>query len=84
MRNPQGYLYSFDLGGIRQEADSFTCSHCGKIVIVRPKCDPADLGGFCRLCTKMVCPACVNIGSCDPFEKKLQRQEEEYRRRLRM
>jgi len=80
----QGYLYSFDLGGIRQEADSFTCNHCGRIVIVKPKCNPDDLGGFCRLCTKMICPKCVDIGSCDPFEKKLDRYEKANRLRIRM
>ncbi len=81
MRNPGGYLHSFDPGGIRQESDTFTCFHCGKIVIVKPKCDPAELGGFCRLCTKMICPSCVDKGSCDPFEKKLDREEKAYRKR---
>ncbi len=84
MFKPGGYGFSFDPGGIRQEADTFTCAHCNRIVIVRPKCDPADLGGFCRLCTKMICPSCVDIGSCDPFEKKLERKEKEYRLRIIM
>ena len=84
MFRPGGYAFSFDVDGIRQEADSFTCAHCNRIVVVKPKCDLTDLGGFCRLCIKMICPACVDIGSCDPFEKKLERQEKEYRRRIRM
>jgi len=84
MFKPGGYAFSFDAEGIRQEADSFTCAHCNRIVFVKPKCDPSDLGGFCRLCTKMICPKCVDIGSCDPFEKKLERQEKEYRHRIRM
>lgn len=70
-----GYAFSFDGGGIRQEADTFTCQHCNHIVIVRPKCDPADLGGMCRLCMKMICPKCVDVGTCDPIEKKLERWE---------
>jgi len=82
MRNPGGYLHSFDPDGIRQESDTFTCFHCGKVVIVKPKCDPADLGGFCRLCTKMICPRCVDKGTCDPFEKKLEREEKAYRRKV--
>lgn len=75
MRNAGGYAYSFDVGGIRQEVDTFTCFHCNRIVIVKPKCDPADLGGMCRLCEKMICPACVDLGKCDPMEKKLERAE---------
>lgn len=75
MRRPGGYLYSFDPGGVRQESDTFTCHHCNKVVIVKPKCDPYDLGGMCRLCDKMICPDCVNKGSCDPLEKKLERAE---------
>lgn len=81
MRNPGGYAYSFDVGGIRQEADSFTCFHCNKIVIVKPKCDPYDLGGMCRLCEKMICQICVKIGKCDPLEEKLIRMEAAYHAR---
>ncbi len=79
---PGGYAFSFDVDGVRQEADTFTCAHCNRIVVVKPKCSPDDLGGMCRLCMKMTCPACVARGSCDPFEKKLARQEAVYRARL--
>jgi len=79
MRNAGGYAFSFDVGGIRQEADTFTCFHCNKIVIVKPMCDPCELGGMCRLCEKMICPACVDLGKCDPVEKKLEREEAKYR-----
>ena len=75
MRRAGGYAYTFDVGGIRQEADSFTCFHCNRVVIVKPKCDPCDLGGMCRICEKMICPACVDLGKCDPLEKKLERAE---------
>ncbi len=81
MRKAGGYAYTFDVGGIRQEADSFTCNHCNRIVIVKPKCDPYDLGGMCRLCEKMICPACVDLGKCDPIEKKLEREEAAYHAR---
>lgn len=73
-----GYACSFDVLGMRQEADTFTCSHCNSVVIVKPKCDPCDLGGLCRLCEKMICPGCVDLGHCDPFEKKLERVEARY------
>jgi hypothetical protein len=78
MLRPGGYAFSFDVGGIRQESDTFTCAHCCRIVIVKPKCDPADLGGLCRLCDKMICPSCVDLGRCDPIEKKLEREEARY------
>jgi hypothetical protein len=81
MRRPGGYAFSFDAGGVRQESDTFTCAHCNRIVIVKPKCDPMDLGGMCRLCDKMLCPACVDLGRCDPLEKKLERAERSYEAR---
>jgi len=81
VRNAGGYAYTFDVGGIRQEADTFTCFHCNTIVVVKPKCDPCDLGGLCRICDKMICPKCVDLGSCTPFEKKLERQEAIYHNR---
>ena len=84
MRNPGGYAFTFDPIGTRQEADTFTCFHCNHVVHVKPKCDPTELGGMCRLCMKMICPSCVDVGSCDPFEKKLDRSEKEYRRRIQM
>lgn len=76
-----GYAYTFDVNGIRQETSTFTCFHCGKIVAVKPKCDPADLGGLCYVCMKMVCASCVDIGTCDPLEKKLERAENSYHAR---
>lgn len=78
MHRPGGYAFTFDVGGIRQEADTFTCNHCNKVVFVKPKCDPADLGGMCRICAKMICPTCVDLGVCDPVEKKLEREEARY------
>lgn len=79
MFKAEGYFFSFDPIGVRQESDTFTCHHCNKVVIVKPKCDPCDLGGLCRICDKMICPACVNKGSCDPLEEKLKRAEDRAR-----
>lgn len=36
---------------------------------------PEDIGGHCSLGWTLVCPRCVNKGSCDPFEEKLKRAE---------
>lgn len=57
------------------ERDTFTCSHCQRVVLVTPRCDPADLGGFCRMCMKHLCGPCADEGNCTPFEKKLERYE---------
>jgi hypothetical protein len=73
MRKPGGYATIFGPLGIR-ECDTFTCAHCNGVVHVKPKCDPADLGGQCRLCDKPICPKCVG-GSCLPFEKKMEQME---------
>lgn len=71
MRRPGGYAYLFNEIGAVKEWDTFTCCHCNTVVRVKPKCDPADLGGQCRLCDKPVCPRCVGKG-CTPFEKRLE------------
>lgn len=69
-----GYAVIFSPDGIHQECSTFTCAHCNSVVHVKPKCNPDDLGGNCRLCMKMVCPKCVDLG-CTPFEKRLERWE---------
>lgn len=81
MRNAQGYAVWTGPSGPPKECDTFTCSHCNKIVFVPPKADPSTLGGFCRLCMKNICGPCHQEGSCKPFEKKLE--EIEARDRMR-
>ena len=80
MRNPGGHVRITSPDGIR-EADSFTCRHCGAIRIVRAKERPENLGGLCRLCMGLVCPACVALARCDPLERKLERAEAAYEAR---
>lgn len=80
----EGYLFSFDIAGVREEAKTFTCNHCNQIVIIQPKCDPYDLGGMCRLCDRMICPKCVDFGKCTPIEKRLEEEERKYLRRWAM
>jgi len=58
-----------------QEHETFTCAHCQRIVHVPPRAAPASLGGVCKQCMGLVCPACVAAAQCDPFEKKLGRAE---------
>lgn len=57
------------------EVDTFGCGHCGRVVHVKPRQRPEDIGGFCRQCTKAICPGCTASGRCDPLERKLERLE---------
>lgn len=75
MRKPGGYSIIVDPAfNNPTEADTFTCRHCNTVVRVKPMCDPAEMGGRCTLCDKLICKHCVGKG-CDPFEKKLERLE---------
>ena len=75
MRKPQGYLIGLGPEGVISESDSFTCAHCQRVVIVKPRCDPADMGGHCRICDKLICKRCVAYGQCVPWEKQMERME---------
>lgn len=57
-----------------EELATFTCIHCQGVRRVKPFCDPADLGGVCRLCDNVICEQCVGK-PCDHFMKKIERQE---------
>jgi hypothetical protein len=73
MRRPGGYLQSVGPNGAAA-ADTFSCRHCQRIVVVRPKERPEDIGGLCRLCMGLVCAGCSG-GRCTPFERRLEAQE---------
>lgn len=91
MRNPHGYVEVSGPTGERlldpgsdpglqalardRECDTFMCNHCQRITHVPPKCDPASLGGLCGNCGDLICPRCVGIGTCTPFEEALARVE---------
>lgn len=73
MRRPQGYA---TISGPDKvvECDTFTCAHCQRIVHIPPRCDPANIGGHCRLCDGLICPSCVGKG-CTPWERKMEEAE---------
>lgn len=75
MRNAHGYATLFSDNGVT-ECDTFQCHHCQKIVHVKPKARPEDLGGHCRQCDKLICPICVAKGFCEPWEKQMRAMEE--------
>ena len=74
MRRPGGYLIATGPEGPAREADTFTCSHSGRVVIVKPFCDPADMGGRCTICGGLIAKEEVGKG-CDVLERKLLRWE---------
>ncbi len=88
MRSPGGYVQvsaperheEFILsGGHRfegKEHDTFSCGHCTRVVVVKPLCDPADMGGLCKQCMTLVCPQCYATGSCTPIEKRIAEMED--------
>lgn len=78
MRNPQGYAVITDPQFGIKECDTYTCNHCNCVKHVKPKEKPEDIGGLCRCCMKLICSECVSIGVCDPFMKKLEREEARY------
>lgn len=77
MYRPGGYLIGQGPEGIVEECDSYTCAHCGKVSLVRPKQRAADMGGLCKTCMGLICPACLDQG-CLPLEKRLAEQEARY------
>lgn len=91
MRNPGGYgqiicdgtltrPVAFDGYGntVAAETDTFSCGHCNKVVFVPARTDPANLGGLCKQCMKLICPHCLAGGRCTPLEKRLAEQEARY------
>ena len=81
MRNAGGQVIITDPYGPTVEHDTFTCGHCNKIKIVKPKERPEDIGGLCKVCMKLICGDCVSTGTCDPLEEKLKREEASYHAR---
>lgn len=57
------------------EFETFTCAHCSRIIKIPHRAAPDEVGGRCGNCDAMVCPGCVRIGRCTPFEKKLEEYE---------
>ena len=92
MRNPHGYttiigdLARKDPKLVEQghrhteaEIDTFTCVHCCRVVHVPARADPSTMGGFCRQCMSLICPKCVDKGTCTPWEKKMEIMEARHR-----
>jgi hypothetical protein len=57
------------------ECDTFTCGHCQHVTLVPPFARPEDMGGFCRQCSTAICKSCHGVGTCTPWEAKMEKQE---------
>ena len=64
----------------KKEWDSFTCIHCNRIVHVKPKMRPQDMGGFCYGCGECVCAKCVGK-PCTHIMKRIEAMEASYHAR---
>lgn len=75
MRNPGGLLTISDPDAKREhiEIDTFTCVHCNRIKKVPPGTATVRVT-WCKRCMGRICRWCAQF-SCDPIEKKLERQE---------
>ena len=81
MRRGSGYIRVLDPELGDRESDCFTCSHCQKIVEVPPMASAKSLG-WCRRCDKPICETCTDVGTCVPFEKRvdeIERRDRLYR-----
>lgn len=81
MRNAQGFACITDPDEGIRECDTVTCFHCQYVVHVKPKMDPADMGGLCKLCMKLICPRCVGK-ECSPFLKRVELEERIFESRM--
>lgn len=62
-------------GTVNYEADTATCRHCNYVWIVRStKGTDADPGGWCGMCSALICKRCAGKG-CTPFERRLDQME---------
>lgn len=75
MTAPRGYAAIVGPDAPIKECDTITCCHCQRVVFLKPKQDPTEAGGFCRLCFRHTCGPCADRGVCDPFERQLERME---------
>jgi hypothetical protein len=72
--HPSGHGTESGPDGTHHE-DFYVCCHCQRGTVVSPREDPANLGGLCKVCMRMICTRCVSKGGCDPWEEQMERME---------
>lgn len=91
MFKPGGVMITCD-GVVTYEEDTVTCAHCQQIcrrktppflkgiardvIDVSDGDDPADIGGMCYGCARVVCFKCLGEAQCNPRMKQIEAEEE--------
>lgn len=78
-RRHGGYMIITDPVEGTTEADTVTCFHCQRLVSYQTRGQFAERSGGCRVCGKVICLLCVEVGTCTPWEKQMQASEERAR-----
>lgn len=78
MRNAQGYAISAAPEGRIKECDTYTCGHCQRVTFVHPGQSAYELGGGCKICNTLICSACVDKGTCTPWEEQMLEAERRF------
>jgi len=74
LKRQAGYEIVTSPDGHVEEADTYTCFHCGSVVRCKPFVDGAAMGARCTCCDSLICLHCVGKG-CTPLQKQLERWE---------
>lgn len=88
MAGHRGYATIVDPDAPTIELDSVCCGHCQRVIFLKPGAGittylirqrqgppKEEAGAFCRLCMRPVCLHCHAIGTCLPFEHRLEQME---------
>lgn len=70
------------------ECDTRTCGHCQRIVFVKPGTASTvylvshrdgsvteEMGACCRVCMSAICLSCLDVGTCTPWERRMEQSE---------
>ena len=69
----RGYMRISGPDGGGMEADVVTCSHCRKVIPVKPDQGRSYMRlDLCRQCMGHMCRGCAAQLRCEPFEKRLE------------
>jgi hypothetical protein len=61
-----------------RESDTSTCGHCNRVSYIKPPVNGQVVVApvRCTLCRARLCEECYAKCECDPFEKKMDREEQ--------
>jgi hypothetical protein len=91
MNRAKGYSQIIVPGEATEEIETFTCAHCNRIVrmqkdvtlqglamAIRQGKEKRDIRR-CHSCDALICPTCIGVPQCQPFEKQLRAYEQRER-----